>query len=659
MTEFQPKKRVIDLSGQLQRFRQAYYCGNSQIEDEEYDQLKEELHKLEFEFPELILDDSPLIRVQAKPQESFPTRTHRSPMLSLGNVYSMEELRDWERGLQKLLNDEKPEYVCELKIDGLALSILYEKGELQAGVTRGDGSQGDEITPNLKTLSKLPLKLKSPLDLEVRGEVYLSKKHFSELNQRRQLTQEPEFKNPRNAAAGSVRMLDSNEVRRRKLDLFVYLLADGPLKPKHSENLQLLKDLQFPVNTETKTCKNIDEVIEFCRYWELHKEELPYEIDGIVVKVDDIQLQQKLGFTAKSPRWATAVKFSAEQAFSIIRSLEIGVGRSGVLTPVALVDPVKLNGTIVSRATLHNYDQVDRLNLHLGDRVILEKGGEIIPKIVKSERGPEKGWPIRYPESCPVCDSEVSQLPGEVDWRCTNIDCPAQLNERLLHFVSRKAMNIDTVGPALIEQLTLKKKLRHPADLYRLHMSDLEELERMGTKSAENVLNAIEHSKDCKLGQLIHALGIPHVGEKTASVLANKHGSLQTLMQCTAETLEEIDEIGPIIAESVFYFFQDQNNVDWIRDLLELGVKPRNQEVLEGSGIPFFEGKVFVITGTLSEAREVWKERIEAAGAKVTGSVSSKTDFLLAGENAGSKLEKARTLGVQVLDEIEVSKELG
>jgi len=297
--------------------------------------------------------------------------------------------------------------------------------------------------------------------------------------------------------------------------------------------------------------------------------------------------------------------------------------------------------------------------LHLGDRVILEKGGEIIPKIVKSERWPEKGWPIRHPESCPVCDSKVSQLSGEVDWRCSNMDCPAQLNERLLHFVSRKAMNIDTVGPALIEQLTLKKKLRHPADLYRLHISDLEELERMGTKSAENVLNAIEHSKDCKLGQLIHALGIPHVGEKTASVLANKHGSLQSLMQCTPETLEEIDEIGPIIAESVFHFFQDQNNLDWIRDLLELGVKPRNQVALEGSGIPFFEGKVFVITGTLSEAREVWKERIEAAGAKVTGSVSSKTDFLLAGENAGSKLEKARTLGIQVLDEIEVSKELG
>ena len=658
MKEVHPQKQMLDLCLRLHQSNHAYYCGISEIDDFTYDKTKKELIELESKFPAQIQEDSPLIQVHAEPQSSFSSRVHRNPMLSLANVYSVDELREWETGLKKLLKNENPKYVCELKIDGLAISILYEKGILQAGVTRGDGIQGDEITPNLKTLAELPLKLKDPLDLEVRGEVYLSKKHFLELNQRRLQAQEPEFKNPRNAAAGSLRMLDSNEVRRRKLDLFVYILTEGPVKERHSENLELMRDLLLPVNPETQSCNNIEEVIEFCNQWENHKDALPYEIDGVVVKVDEIQLQKKLGFTAKSPRWATAVKFSAEQAVSILRSIELGVGRSGVLTPVALVDPVELNGTLVSRATLHNYDQVGRLNLHLGDSVTLEKGGEIIPKIVTRELSSQTSWQICPPQNCPVCDSPVFQVPGEVDWRCNNFDCPAQLNERLLHFVSRRAMDIDTVGPALIEQLTLKHKLCNPADLYKLQISDLEELERMGAKSAENVLKAIEESKNCSLVQFIHALGIPHVGEKTASVLARMHGSLQDLMECTPETLEGIDEIGPIIAESVVVFFDDQKNVKWISDLLEIGVQPRNPETSSNSGIPFFEGKVFVITGTLSEARDVWKDRLESVGAKVTGSVSSKTDYLLAGENAGSKLSKARKLGVKVMTEKQASKEL-
>ena len=651
--------RIRELSALIHQYNFSYYCGNNNetrgisTDDETYDALVFELKELENQYHEWMLEDSPTLQIKSKPNFAFPSRKHLIPMLSLGNVYSLDELENWDAGVKKLLGGQKPEYVCELKIDGVAVSAIYRSGTLSAGVTRGDGSEGEEITPNIKTINCLPLKLNDERDLEVRGEVYLPRKNFEVLNQQRVNDGEPPFKNPRNAAAGSLRLLDSTETRRRQLAAFIYTIAEGAPQETHAGNLEFLRQQEFPVNPETKKVGSIEEVMEYCRSWEERKEELPYDIDGIVLKVNALKQQRQLGFTSKSPRWATAFKFTAEQAVSVLREVEIGVGRTGNLTPVAILDPVELNGTIVARATLHNYDQVKRFNLHLGDHVTLEKGGEIIPKIVAVDPTlrPTDAQKIEPPQICPSCGTLAIRPEGEVEWRCSNPECPAQQKEQILHFVSRRAMDIDTIGPVLIEQLMSKNLLQNAADLYLLGHEDLSRLERMGEKSAENVLSGIEKSKHCELGQFVHALGIANVGEKTARILAQHFGTLERLMSGTAEELVKIEEVGPVIAESVFDFFQNSEQRQRITDFLERGVSPAEEEIQEIAVTPF-TGKIVVLTGTLSEPRDVWKKRLIQAGADVTVSVSKKTDFVLAGENTGSKLEKAENLGVSIIDEI-------
>ena len=650
--------RINQLSAMIHQYNYSYYCAKNtddkgkKCTDETYDELVLELKSLENQYYEFKIQDSPNLQIKGEPHSGFPNRKHTVPMLSLGNVYSLDELKSWDTGVKKLLGGQSPEYVCELKIDGVAVSAIYRNGILNAGVTRGDGNEGEEITPNIKTITCLPLRLKDERDLEVRGEVYLPRQKFAALNRKRLISGDPLFKNPRNAAAGSLRLLDSTETSRRHLAVFIYTIAEGIPHETHSGNLDFLTQQDFPVNPETKTVTSIEELLEYCRYWEEHKEELPYDIDGIVLKVNSLKQQRQLGFTAKSPRWATAFKFTALQAATVLRSIEIGVGRTGVLTPVAILDPVELNGTTVSRATLHNYDQVERFNLHLGDHVILEKGGEIIPKIVAVDAtlrstGAQK---IEPPLACPVCGTLALRPEGEVEWRCPNQECPAQQKEQILHFVSRRAMDIDTIGPALIEQLLTKKLLKSAADLYLLRHEDLSGLERMGEKSAQNVISSIVKSKQCELGQFVHALGIANVGEKTARILALHFGRLEKLMSSSSEDLEKIEEIGPVIAESIFDFFQQAEQRQNIADFLERGVVPAEEKILEISDSPF-SGKIVVLTGTLSEPRDVWKKRLIQAGANVTSSVSKNTDFVLAGENAGSKLEKAEKFNIYVINE--------
>ena len=650
--------RIQELSALIHQYNYSYYCGERSdghgktCSDETYDVLVSELKSLENQCHELRTKDSPTLQIKGEPHPGFPSRKHLVPMLSLGNVYSLDELKSWDTSVKKLLGGQNPQYVCELKIDGAAVSAIYRNGNLSAGVTRGNGNEGEEITSNLKTIACLPLKLKDERDLEVRGEVYLPRKNFDALNQQRLDSGEPLFKNPRNVAAGSLRLLDSTETSRRHLAVFIYIIADGGHEETHSGNLDFLSQHKFPVNPETKTVDTIEDVLDYCRYWEEHKEELPYDIDGIVLKVNSLKQQKQLGFTAKSPRWATAFKFTAEQAATVLRSIEVGVGRTGILTPVAILDPVELNGTTVSRATLHNYDQVERFNLHLGDHVTLEKGGEIIPKIVAVDpalrsKGAQKIVP---PLACPVCVTLAVRPEGEVEWRCPNPECPAQQKEKILHFVSRRAMDIDTIGPALIEQLLSKKLIQSAADLYLLRHEDLTGLERMGDKSAENVLTGIEKSKRCELSQFVHALGIANVGEKTARILAQHFGTLEKLMSSSPEELEKIEEIGPVIAESIFDFFQHAEQRQQITEFIERGVVPAEQQIIEITDSPF-SGKIVVLTGTLSEPRDVWKRRLIQAGANVTGSVSKKTDFVLAGENAGSKLDKAEKFQISVIDE--------
>jgi len=650
--------RIFEISAQIHQYNYSYYCDGSSEErgksckDEKYDALVNELKTLEKKYPDLRQEDSPTLHVKGETNSVFPSRKHNVPMLSLGNAYSLEELKSWIVGIKKLLGGQEPEIVCELKIDGVAISAIYKNGALISGITRGDGSEGEEITPNIKTISCLPLKIKDQRDLDVRGEVYFPRKKFDAINQLRINSGEQPFKNPRNAAAGSLRLLDSTETRRRNLAVFIYTIAEGIPEKTHTLNLEFLRKQEFPVNLETKKVSSIEDVLEFCRYWEEHKEELPYDIDGIVLKVNSLKHQRQLGFTAKFPRWAIAFKFTAEQAFSVLRELEIGVGRTGNLTPVAILDPVELNGTIVGRATLHNYDQVERFNLHFGDHVILEKGGEIIPKIVAvdSTKRRSVAQKIKPPLLCPSCGSSTVRLQGEVDWRCSNRECPAQQKEQILHFVSRRAMDIDTIGPALIEQLMSKNLLRNAADLYLLSHEDLSGLDRMADKSAKNVLSSIEKSKKCELSQFVHALGIANVGEKTASILALHFGTLERLMFGTSDDYKNVQAIGPVIAEGIINFFKDKRQRQLIEDFLERGVFPSEEKILETVKTPF-SGKVVVLTGTLSEPRDVWKNRLVQAGANVTGSVSKKTDFLLAGENAGSKLEKAEKLQVEVIDE--------
>jgi DNA ligase (NAD+) len=629
----------------------------------DYEALLERVRALEAKHPAWRDWDSPATRVEAPDLEPFPLRRHGMPMRSLAKLYTPDEARDWETSLMRLLPKEKPPaYVCELKIDGLAISIRYEKGQLAGAVTRGDGVTGEDVTRNIKTIRTLPYRIPEPLDLEVTGEVYYTLQAFEALNSEREEQGEPPFKNPRNAAAGTLRMLDTSEVRQRRLDLFVYGLAMGeePRTPyghtSHLATLKWLGGLGLPVSPEVRSCPTLDDVMRYYEGWKDKRERLPYQIDGVVVKVDSLPLHATLGATSKSPRWAAALKFEAEEASTLLKGVEIGVGRTGVLTPVALLEPVELAGTTVARATLHNYDQIERLGLKIGDTVTLIKGGEIIPKITGVVLEARKGARLKTiapPKQCPSCRSAPYHAEGEVEYLCVNPRCPAQAAERIRHFVSRHAMDIESLGPVLIEQLLAQGLVESYADLYRLTLDDLMGLERMARKSSENVLGAIQASKDCTLPRFLFGVGIRQVGERTAQILARRFKSLAALRQASVEELADVNEIGDITAQSIHAFFRDRQQIALIDQCLKAGVTPTYVELASGSQP--LAGKTAVITGTLGEPRAVWKERLERAGATVTGSVSKRTDYLLVGESPGSKLDAAREHGVKILNETEMA----
>jgi DNA ligase (NAD+) len=662
-------QEIEKLREKIRRHEELYYVlDNPEISDVDYDALLERLHKLEQEHPDQITPDSPTQRVGGRPAEGFSEIVHRRPMLSLDNSYNIDELRAFDQRCRRLADGRALEYVAELKIDGLSLAVHYENQILMRGVTRGDGRIGEDVTQNARTIRSIPLKLRAKgapsergdlksqiSNLEVRGEVFIPRKVFERINAEREEQDEPRFANPRNAAAGTIRQLDPGIVHSRKLEMFAYDLLTGERKPfaTHWEALNWLEKVGFRVSPERKLCGSIEEVIDFAGGIETQRDELDYEIDGLVVKVNSTALQDEFGTTNKAPRWAIAYKYAARQATTRVLSIVVQVGRTGALTPVANLEPVNLAGTTVSRATLHNPDEVKRLGVRIGDWVLIEKGGDVIPKVLKviqSKRtGEEKAF--RMPKHCPVCGGEISKPEGEVVSRCVAADCPAQLKGRLLHFASRRAMRIEGLGESLVDQFVMTGKVRDAGDLYNLTLDDIASLERMAKKSASNLLAQIEASKQRDLSNLIYALGLRHVGDRTATTLARQFGSLDALSKATVEELDDVPEIGLTVAESVRDWFDDEGNIALCRRLEAAGVRTRMERTSEPTD-ETFGGKLFVLTGTLAAyTREEARAAIESRGGRVTSSVSKKTDYVVAGEEAGSKLDKARELGVTVIDE--------
>jgi DNA ligase (NAD+) len=655
---------IEKLRDEIRRHDELYYVGNApEISDREYDELMEKLQKLEEANPELITFDSPTQRVGGRPAEGFPEVVHTRQMLSLDNSYNIEELRAFDERCQRLAEGRKLEYVAELKIDGLSLSLQYEDGLLVRGVTRGDGRIGEDITQNARTIRSVPLRLKSQAksidtNLEVRGEVFLARDVFERTNAEREELGEPRYMNPRNAAAGAIRQLDSRLVARRKLDMFAYDLLVNVRKPfpTHWEALDWLDAAGFRVNPHRKLCKTIDEVIDFANEKEALRDDLGYEIDGLVVKVNSTALQDEFGATSKAPRWAIAYKYPARQASTKVVDIFVSVGRTGAITPVAILEPVFLAGTTVSRATLHNEDEIRRLDVRVGDTVMIEKSGEIIPKVLSVVTSKRTGKEKEFvpPENCPVCGGLISRPEGEVVARCVAADCTAQLMGRLLHFASRRAMRIEGLGDVLAEQLVAANLVKDVGDLYSLTLDQVASLPRMAKKSASNLLSQIEGSKSRDLSNLIYALGIRHVGERTAGILAHELGSLEKLMEASVEELDAIPEIGLTVAESVRDWFDDEGNRALCDRLRAAGIKTEAERRSSAQVDERFAGKQFVLTGTLTSfTRDEARALIEARGGRVNSSVSKKTDYVVAGEAAGSKLDKAQELGVTVMDEDE------
>jgi DNA ligase (NAD+) len=663
-------REIEKLRQEIRRHDDLYYVNNSpEISDREYDELLERLQKLEQTNPELITPDSPTQRVGGRPAEGFAEVVHSRQMLSLDNSYNIDELRAFDERCRKLAEGRPLDYVAELKIDGLSLSLQYADGLLVRGVTRGDGRIGEDVTQNAKTIRSIPLRLKSDVkvidtNIEVRGEVFIPREVFERTNAEREEAGEPRFANPRNAAAGAIRQLDSRLVARRKLDMFVYeLFVGGGRKPfaTHWAALEWLQSAGFRVNPHRRVCVTIEEVIEFANAKEGLRDDLGYEIDGLVVKVNSTALQDEFGATTKAPRWAIAYKYPARQASTKVLDIKVQVGRTGALTPVAYLEPVFLAGTTVSRATLHNEDEIKRLGVKIGDTVMIEKSGEIIPKVlsvVTSKRtGKEKNF--IPPKECPVCGGLISRVEGEVVPRCVAADCHAQLMGRLLHFASRRAMRIEGLGGALAQQLIEQKLVKDVGDLYSLTLEQVSALERMAKKSAGNLLEQIEASKSRELTNLLYALGIRHVGERTAGILAHEAGSLERLAEMSVEELDAIPEIGLTVAESVRDWFGDEGNRALCDRLRGAGVNTESKRTSSASLDERFAGKQFVLTGTLgSFTRDEAKALIEARGGRVNSSVSKKTDYVVAGEAAGSKLDKAQSLGVAVIDEDAFNKML-
>jgi len=635
--------------------------------DAEFDLLMNELKQLESQDPSLITFDSPTQRVGGKPREGFVKVPHSSPMLSLDNTYNQEDLRDWERRVHELSGRKDIEYVCELKLDGMSLALRYEDGHLVHGITRGDGTTGEDVTLNVRTVRSVPLsipkeKLKKagiPPNFEVRGELLMPLAAFKRMNEEREKQGLSVFANPRNATAGTVRQLEPSITAQRRLDYFGYMLLQNGRTyfDRHWETLNALEAAGFKVNMRRALAKNFEAVHAFISEWEGKRESLPYEIDGIVVKVDRVSLQDELGFTGKAPRWAIAYKYAARAGVTQVEDILVQVGRTGKLTPVAALKPVPIGGTTVSRATLHNMDEIERLGVKIGDWVEVERGGDVIPKVtrvVEDKEHPRGHKMFHMPEKCPVCGGKVVRTEGEADHRCVNANCPAKLRETILHFASRHVMNIEGMGDALVNQLTDRGMVNNVADIYKLTKDDLLNLERMGDKSAQNILGEIEASKKLPLERVIFGLGIRFVGERTAQFLAEHFGSMDALMKSSEEELLEVEEVGPRIAASILEFFREPKNRELIEQLRRAGLSFTGKKKERGTRLV---GKTFVLTGTLTHmTRDQAKKLIEDAGGRVAGSVSKKTDYVVAGSDAGSKLDKAKELGVAVIDEDEMKK---
>ena len=640
-----------------------YVLDEPEISDADFDLLMQELKKLEAAHPELVTPDSPTQRVGGKPREGFAKAQHSSPMLSLDNAYNEQELRDWIRRVYELSGkNKKVEFVCELKLDGMSLALTYSGGQLARGLTRGDGTTGEEVTSNVRTMPTVPLRIDQkklgaaglPPDFEVRGEVIMPIKAFQRLNEEREQQGLSRAANPRNAAAGSIRVLDPSIVAERRLDFFAYfLLRDGTaLFPNHSESLDALERAGFKVNPHRLRTADVEKVLDFINRMEAQRDKLGYEIDGIVIKVDSTQMWRQLGFTGKAPRWAIAYKYAARSAVTRIEDILVQVGRTGKLTPLAALRPVPIGGTTVKRATLHNQDEIDRLGVKIGDWVLVERGGDVIPKIVKvveDKEHPRGTRSFRFPTHCPECGGKVVRAEGEADHRCVNAKCPAKLRESLLHFASRGVMNIEGMGEALVNQLADHGLVKDVADIYSLSADKLLSLERVGKKSAENLLREIENSKKLPLERVILGLGIRFVGERTAELLAEHFGSMDAFMNAGLDELQQVTEVGPRVGEAITEYFSEPRNRELVERLRKAGLQFAGQKKHRGTKLA---GKTFVLTGTLPNlSRDEAKKLIENEGGKVSGSVSKKTDYVVAGSDAGSKLDKARDLKIAVVDE--------
>jgi DNA ligase (NAD+) len=648
--------RAAELAAELERHNDLYYVHNRpEISDREFDLLLAELAALEEQYPPLRGPSSPTQRVGGRPVEGFLQVVHDPPMLSLDNTYSEEELEEWVARLGRFAPGQALSFVAELKVDGVSIALRYENGVLAQAVTRGNGALGDDVTANVRTIRSLPLRLQeAPPELLLRGEIYMPRGVFDQLNREREEQGEALYANPRNTTAGTVRLLDSREVARRKLKIAVYQLASDASATGHSDALEKLSAWGLPVLPTWRRCAGIAELRAYVEAWRERRRELDFETDGVVIKVDSYAAQRALGSTGKAPRWAVAYKYAAERAETRVRDVTVQVGRTGTLTPVAELEPVLLAGTVVKRATLHNYEDLSRKDVRRGDTVYLEKGGEIIPKVVavRLDLRPAGALPFEMPSVCPVCGEKVVKYPGEVALRCVNAGCPAIVAGSVAHFVGRNAMNIEGLGDKLIEQLHRKGLLEDYTAIYRLRLEDLKELEGWGEKSARNLLAEIEKSKSRELSHLLFALGIRFVGDRAARTLAEHFGELDALAAAGAEELQRIPEIGPKVAEAVVAFFADPHNRQRLEALRSHGVSVRQKRRRTVAAEGPFAGKTVVLTGTLEgSTREEAAALLEAAGAKIAGSVSKKTHLLIAGEGAGSKLDKARLLGVEVIDE--------
>jgi len=639
-----------------------------EISDAAYDRMMNRLKELEVAYPELVTPDSPTVRVGGPPREGFTTVRHARPMLSLDNAFSYDALRDWDRRVREGSGQEKIEYIAEHKFDGLSISLQYEDGVLVRGATRGDGTTGEDVTPNVRTIRTIPLrvdagalkKIKLAANFEVRGEVMMTRKSFDALNRQQESSGGKIFMNPRSAAAGAVRVLDPATTAARRLDFFAYyLLVDGKVPfAKHSESLQALKQLRFRASDDWTLCAGIESVVAYCEDWDAKREKLAYDIDGVVIKVNSIPIQNELGFTSKAPRWAIAYKYPARQETTVVNDILVQVGRTGTLTPVAVLEPVQVGGVTVSRSTLHNMDEIERRGLQIGDTVLIERAGEVIPRVLKVVKPGKNRKPFRMPKHCPECGSTIHHVDGEVAYRCVNAACPAKRRESILHFAGRHAMNIDGLGDKIVDQLVDRGLVKDVADLYALKEQEVARLERMAEKSAQNLLEEIEASKKNSLARLIYALGIQFVGERTGQLLAEHFSSLEELAAAKEEELEEVPEVGPKVAASIVEFFSEPANRQLIKKLSKAGVHPTAEKRKVKSDK--FAGKSFVFTGGLANrSREEAGELVIQNGGKVSNSVSKKTDYVVVGTDPGSKYDKAKELGVTILTEQEFEKLVG